>query len=51
MGLPPEMIGVKAPGWNICVADPAKLNRWVAITNDGNSNKEPDWAPLVENTK
>lgn len=51
MGLPPEFIGVKAPGWNICVADASKQNCWVAITSDGQSNKEPDWVPLAENAK
>jgi Tol biopolymer transport system component len=43
---PVEMIGVKAPGWNIYVADPSQKNRYVAITVDGNSNKEPDWLPV-----
>ena len=38
------IIGVKAPGWNICVADANGSNRFVQITTDGNSNKEPDWA-------
>ena len=42
-GLLPEFPGVEAPGWNICVADAAKMNRWVQITLDGKSNKEPDW--------
>jgi hypothetical protein len=46
LGPAPEMIGVQAEGWNICVADAAATNRWTAITNDGRSNKEPDWAPL-----
>jgi hypothetical protein len=27
------------------VADATAANRWVAITTDGNSNKEPDWVP------
>jgi Tol biopolymer transport system component len=44
--LAPEMVGVHAPGWNICVADVTKRNRWVQITSDGKSNKEPDWAPV-----
>jgi Tol biopolymer transport system component len=43
MGLAPEIPGSDAPGWNICVADPTTKNRWVSITLDGNSNKEPDW--------
>lgn len=41
----PEIPGVKAPGWNICVADNTKPGRWVMITHDGASCKEPDWAP------
>lgn len=45
LGPAPEMIGVQAPGWNVCVADATAVNRWVALTNDGKSNKEPDWAP------
>ena len=32
--------------WDIGVADPTATNRWVAITTDGNSNKEPDWVPI-----
>jgi Tol biopolymer transport system component len=43
--LPPEMIGVEAPGWNTCVADASAKNRWIAITGDGKSHKEPDWIP------
>ncbi len=50
MGLAPEMIGVAAKGWNICVGDPSKVNRWVAITKDGNGNKEPDWVPVAVKT-
>jgi len=45
LGPAPEMVGVEAEGWNICVADAAATNRWVAITTDGQSNKEPDWMP------
>ncbi len=41
----PESVGSQAPGWNICVADALRKNRWAAITTDGNSNKEPDWVP------
>lgn len=37
------VVGNRAEGWNICVADATKPNRWVAITVDGHSNKEPDW--------
>jgi Tol biopolymer transport system component len=42
-GLLPEFPGVEAPGWNICVADATKKNRWVALTFDGQSNKQPTW--------
>lgn len=45
LGAAPEMIGAQAEGWNICVADAGATNRWLAITSDGRSNKEPDWAP------
>jgi len=45
MGRIPEIVGVQAKGWDICVADPAATNRWMAITSDGNCNKEPDWIP------
>ena len=40
-----EMVGGKAPGWNICVSD--MTGKWVQITRDGNSNKEPDWVPIT----
>ena len=46
LGYPPEMIGVQAEGWDLWVADAAATNRWMAITTDGRSNKEPDWAPV-----
>jgi len=39
-----EMVGGKAPGWNICVTD--QTGKWVVITADGNHNKEPDWIPV-----
>jgi Tol biopolymer transport system component len=39
-----EMVGGKAPGWNICVSD--LTGKWVQITTDGNHNKEPDWVPI-----
>nr|MCU0875117.1 hypothetical protein [Pirellulaceae bacterium] len=45
LGAAPEMIGAQAEGWNICVADAGATNRWMEITGDGKSNKEPDWAP------
>jgi len=43
MGFAPEIIGIKAKGWNICVADAINYNNWSQITSDGNCNKEPDW--------
>ena len=39
-----EMVGGKAPGWNICVSD--MKGKWVQITTDGKQNKEPDWVPI-----
>jgi Tol biopolymer transport system component len=39
----PGLTGAKAPGWNICVADTLQSNRWVVVTVDGASCKEPDW--------
>ncbi len=39
------VVGVRAEGWNLCVADTRAMNRYVQITVDGSSNKEPDWAP------
>ena len=44
-----EMIGGKAPGWNICVSD--LTGKWVVITSDGNHNKEPDWIPIVTSNR
>jgi len=48
LGMPVSLVGMQAPGWNICVGDPNTMNRWVAITSDGKSNKEADWVPLLE---
>lgn len=45
LGPAPEMVGVRAEGWDLCVADARAENRWVALTTDGRSNKEPDWVP------
>jgi len=39
-----EMMGGKAPGWNICVSN--LTGTWVQVTTDGNHNKEPDWVPV-----
>jgi Tol biopolymer transport system component len=45
LGHVPEIVGIPAEGWNICVGDATATNRWIAITTDGQCNKEPDWAP------
>jgi Tol biopolymer transport system component len=42
----PEMIGIPAAGWNLCVADANGSSVWTEITSDGNCDKEPDWAPV-----
>ena len=46
LGLSPPYLGSKAEGWNICVADADRQDRWVEITTDGKWNKEPDWVPV-----
>ena len=51
LGAAPEMIGARADGWDICVADANATNRWMAITSDGRSNKEPDWAPPARKSR
>ena len=50
-GLLPEFPGVEAPGWNVCVADAAKKNRWVFLTTDGKSCKQPSWVKVQERTE
>ncbi len=45
LGTIPEVVGAKAKGWDIGVADASAENRWMPITSDGNCNKEPDWVP------
>ena len=47
-GLLPEFPGVEATGWNVCVADASKHNRWVFITTDGKSCKQPSWVMVKE---
>jgi Tol biopolymer transport system component len=42
-------VGVKAPGWNICVSD--LTGKWTQVTTDGKNNKEPDWVPIGPSTK
>jgi len=43
MGFAPEMVGIKAMGWNICVASAMGKDNWMPVSSDGNSNKEPEW--------
>lgn len=45
LGFVPEIVGIPAQDWDLCVADAAKTNHWASITSDGASNKEPDWVP------
>ncbi len=47
-GVLPEFPGIEAPGWNVCVADARRRNRWVAITSDGRSCKQPCWVFVRE---
>jgi TolB protein len=47
----PEFPGVEAPDWNVCVADAGKRNRWIAVTTDGKSNKQPSWVVVKEKAK
>jgi Tol biopolymer transport system component len=42
------IIGVEAPGWDVCVVEVGGRNRWVRLTKDGRSNKEPDWVPAKQ---
>jgi Tol biopolymer transport system component len=50
LGTIPEIVGAKAKGWNIGVADAdtRDTKSWVMITTDGNCDKEPDWIPLAK---
>ena len=48
LGLVCEIVGMRADGWNVAVADASGKDRTVVITRDGKSNKEPDWAPVRE---
>ena len=41
-------VGVKAPGWNICIGD--LTGKWIQVTTDGKHNKEPDWVPMSKNS-
>jgi Tol biopolymer transport system component len=49
-GLLPEFPGIEAPGWNVCVADAGQKNRWINITSDGKSCKQPSWVFVKEGT-
>ncbi len=49
-GLLPEFPGIEAPDWNVCVADANQKDRWVAITRDGKSCKQPSWVKVKEGT-
>ena len=46
MGRIPELVGVRAEGWDLGVADATQTDRWMPITTDGKCNKEPDWMPV-----
>lgn len=50
-GLLPEFPGVEAPGWNICVCDSRERNKWVELTSDGQSNKQPAWVVVEEGAR
>lgn len=39
---------IPAPTWNICVCDPNNPGPYVQITDDGQSNKEPDFLPIAK---
>jgi len=50
-GLLPEFPGVAAPGWNVCIADASQHNRYVPLTIDGKSNKQPSFVFIKEKPK
>jgi hypothetical protein len=50
-GFVPENPGVAAPDWNVCVADATRKNRWVAITHDGKSCKQPNWVVIKKEVR
>lgn len=37
-----------SPSWNIAICDPNNPGPYVQITDDGQSNKEPDFLPIVK---
>ncbi|HOX39558.1 MAG TPA: hypothetical protein PL033_16365 [Candidatus Brocadiia bacterium] len=45
LGFAPEIVGIKAEGWNIYAAKVAGKRECVQLTTDGCCNKEPDWVP------
>ena len=47
-GLMCEFPGVRAPEWNICLADASRTNVWITVTTDGKSNKEPEWVTAAD---
>jgi len=47
LGPAPEIIGSDASGWNICVGPASGASGFVVLTQDGHSNKEPDWVPMT----
>jgi len=40
-----DQISKPAPGSNICICE-LSTGKWVQVTTDGKSNKEPDWVPV-----
>ncbi len=50
LGTIPEVVGARARGWDIGVADASTTNRSVMITSDGACNKESDWIPAKKDT-
>jgi WD40 repeat protein len=50
LGADPQVIEIKAKGWNIGVAN-VETGEWVEITTDGLCNKEPDWVPATAPAK
>jgi Tol biopolymer transport system component len=51
LGHAQEIVGIKAEKWNICVGDATTTDKWIAITADGQSNKEPDWVLVKRDNK
>ena len=51
LGHAPEIVGIRAVGWDLCIADATARDRWVQITADGQCNKEPDWVPNERRAK